>query len=114
MSVKQGQQHGPEHTQRQLEGIQLDGTSTDKTSTDKTSGKDTKRPKVEELFRLSRDGYTLFVHSMERLARNLDAPAGHALISRQAVWVQPLKTTTGQACSKVHCLWTGCPWAAFL
>ncbi|MDQ0241402.1 recombinase family protein [Arthrobacter bambusae] len=54
-------------TQRQLEGIQLD-----RTFTDKASGKDTKRPQLDELLRFSRDGDTLVVHSMDRLARNLD------------------------------------------
>jgi DNA invertase Pin-like site-specific DNA recombinase len=56
-----------QNTQRQLEGVQLD-----RTFTDKASGKDTKRPQVEELLRFIRDGDTLLVHSMDRLARNLD------------------------------------------
>ncbi|MBT8163484.1 MULTISPECIES: recombinase family protein [Arthrobacter] len=56
-----------QNSQRQLEGIQLD-----RTFTDKASGKDTKRPQLDELLRFSRDGDTLVVHSMDRLARNLD------------------------------------------
>jgi DNA invertase Pin-like site-specific DNA recombinase len=56
-----------QNTQRQLEGIQLD-----RIFTDKASGKDTKRPQLEELLRFIRDGDTLVVHSMDRLARNLD------------------------------------------
>lgn len=56
-----------QNTQRQLEGIQLD-----RIFTDKASGKDTKRPQREELLRFIRDGDTLVVHSMDRLARNLD------------------------------------------
>jgi DNA invertase Pin-like site-specific DNA recombinase len=56
-----------QNTVRQLEGIELD-----RTFTDKASGKDTKRPQLEELVRFLRDGDTLVVHSMDRLARNLD------------------------------------------
>jgi DNA invertase Pin-like site-specific DNA recombinase len=56
-----------QNTQRQLEGIQLD-----RIFTDKASGKDTKRPQLDELLRFIRDGDTLLVHSMDRLARNLD------------------------------------------
>jgi DNA invertase Pin-like site-specific DNA recombinase len=52
---------------RQLEGIELD-----RVFTDKASGKDTRRPQLEELLRFIRDGDTLVVHSMDRLARNLD------------------------------------------
>src|SRR5215212_8374867 len=52
---------------RQLEGIQLD-----RTFTDHASGKDTKRPQLEELLSFVRTGDTVFVHSMDRLARNLD------------------------------------------
>ena len=40
--------------------------------TDKASGKDVRRPQLEELLRFIRDGDTLVVHSMDRLARNLD------------------------------------------
>ncbi|WP_211880011.1 recombinase family protein [Pseudarthrobacter albicanus] len=56
-----------QNTQRQLEGIELD-----RIFTDKASGKDIKRPQLEELLRFLRDGDTLVVHSMDRLARNLD------------------------------------------
>jgi DNA invertase Pin-like site-specific DNA recombinase len=52
---------------RQLEGIPLD-----KTFTDKASGKDTKRPQLELLLSFARTGDTVIVHSMDRLARNLD------------------------------------------
>ncbi len=40
--------------------------------TDTVSGKDTSRPKLEELPAFVRDGDTVVVHSMDRLARNLD------------------------------------------
>ena len=56
-----------QHTERQLDGIQLD-----KTFTDKASGKDTKRPQLELLMSFVRSGDTVIVHSMDRLARNLD------------------------------------------
>src|SRR6185437_8961257 len=56
-----------QHTERQLEGVQLD-----RTFTDKVSGKDTNRPKLQELLEFAREGDTVVVHSMDRLARNLD------------------------------------------
>jgi len=56
-----------QNTDRQLEGIQLD-----KVFTDKASGKDTKRPELELLIQYVREGDTVVVHSMDRLARNLD------------------------------------------
>src|SRR5688500_7707228 len=56
-----------QHTERQLDGIEVD-----KTFTDKASGKDTKRPQLELLMSFARSGDTVIVHSMDRLARNLD------------------------------------------
>jgi DNA invertase Pin-like site-specific DNA recombinase len=52
---------------RQLDGVQLD-----KKFTDKASGKDTKRPQLQAALEYLRDGDVLVVHSMDRLARNLD------------------------------------------
>ncbi len=52
---------------RQLEGVQLD-----KRFVDKASGKDTKRPQLQAALDYMRDGDVLVVHSMDRLARNLD------------------------------------------
>jgi DNA invertase Pin-like site-specific DNA recombinase len=40
--------------------------------TNKASGRDTSRPELTELLRFARDGDTVVVHSMDRLARNLD------------------------------------------
>ena len=40
--------------------------------TDKASGKDTHRPELESLLAFVREGDTVVVHSMDRLARNLD------------------------------------------
>jgi len=39
---------------------------------DKASGKDTQRPQLEALLSYVREGDTLVVHSMDRLARNID------------------------------------------
>lgn len=56
-----------QNPQRQLEGITLDHIFTDK-----ASGKDTARPELEALLKFVRLGDTVIVHSMDRLARNLD------------------------------------------
>src|SRR3712207_4386845 len=56
-----------QNVERQLEGIDVD-----KTFTDKASGKDTKRPQLDQLLSFVRSGDTVIVHSMDRLARNLD------------------------------------------
>lgn len=53
-------------TERQLDGMELD-----RTFTDKVSGKSTDRPQLQEMLRFVRVGDHLFVHSMDRLARNL-------------------------------------------
>ena len=51
---------------------QLEGQSLDRTFTDKASGKDVNRPQLEALLTFAREGDTVVVHSMDRLARNLD------------------------------------------
>lgn len=51
---------------------QLDQTQVDKVFVDKASGKDTQRPELDALLSFVRDGDTVVVHSMDRLARNLD------------------------------------------
>jgi DNA invertase Pin-like site-specific DNA recombinase len=51
---------------------QLDGVSLDKTFKDFASGKDVHRPALQEALTYCREGDTLVVHSMDRLARNLD------------------------------------------
>jgi DNA invertase Pin-like site-specific DNA recombinase len=43
-----------------------------RTFTDTASGKDTVRPELENLLGFVREGDTVVVHSMDRLARNLD------------------------------------------
>jgi len=56
-----------QNPERQLEGISLD-----KIFTDKVSGKDIARPQLDQLLSYVREGDTVVVHSMDRLARNLD------------------------------------------
>ena len=51
---------------------QLDQVKLDRIFADKASGKDTKRPELEALLVFVREGDTVVVHSMDRLARNLD------------------------------------------
>jgi DNA invertase Pin-like site-specific DNA recombinase len=51
---------------------QLEQAQTDKVFADKASGKDTKRPELEALLTFVREGDTVVVHSMDRLARKLD------------------------------------------
>ncbi len=51
---------------------QLEGAQVSKVFTDKASGKDTQRPQLDALLGYIREGDTLVVHSMDRLARNLD------------------------------------------
>ncbi|MEH3129882.1 MAG: recombinase family protein [Mycolicibacterium neoaurum] len=56
-----------QNTDRQLEGVELD-----KMFCDKASGKDTQRPQLAACLEYVREGDTLVVHSMDRLARNLE------------------------------------------
>lgn len=56
-----------QNTERQLDGVALD-----KVFTDKASGKDANRPQLQRCLEFLREGDTLVVHSMDRLARNVD------------------------------------------
>ena len=56
-----------QNPERQLEGVQVA-----RAFTDKASGKDTQRPELVSLLSFVREGDTVVVHSMDRLARNLD------------------------------------------
>lgn len=56
-----------QNPERQLEHVEVD-----KMFTDKASGKDTQRPQLDALRAFVREGDTVVVHSMDRLARNLD------------------------------------------
>ncbi|CAL80026.1 Transposon Tn21 resolvase [Bradyrhizobium sp. ORS 278] len=54
-------------TDRQLVGVDLH-----RTFTDHASGKDTDRPQLAQMIAYVREGDTVVVHSMDRLARNLE------------------------------------------
>jgi DNA invertase Pin-like site-specific DNA recombinase len=56
-----------QHPDRQLEQVAVDTVFTDM-----ASGKDTQRPELDRLLAFVREGDTVVVHSMDRLARNLD------------------------------------------
>ena len=56
-----------QNEERQLENIHLD-----KKFIDRVSGSTTDRPELTEMINYVRDGDTVIVHSMDRLARNLD------------------------------------------
>ncbi len=51
---------------------QLDGTTVDRLFADRASGKDMERPQLESMLGFVREGDVVVVHSMDRLARNLD------------------------------------------
>jgi DNA invertase Pin-like site-specific DNA recombinase len=51
---------------------QLDGVAVDRTFLDKKSGKDIDREELDTMMAFVRHGDTVVVHSMDRLARNLD------------------------------------------
>jgi DNA invertase Pin-like site-specific DNA recombinase len=54
-----------QNTDRQLHGMDFD-----KIFIDRVSGKDTQRPKLQEMLSWIREGDHIYVHSMDRLARN--------------------------------------------
>ena len=56
-----------QNPERQLEQVEVG-----RVFSDKASGKDTARPELTSLMAFVRDGDTVVVHSMDRLARNLD------------------------------------------
>lgn len=58
---------GEQNTARQLDGVTLD-----KVFTDMCSGHSTKRPQLTTMLEFVRDGDTIIVHSLDRLARNLE------------------------------------------
>lgn len=54
---------------RQLE--ELNALQVEKIFMDKLSGKNTERPELQKMLSFVREGDTLIVHSLDRLARNL-------------------------------------------
>jgi DNA invertase Pin-like site-specific DNA recombinase len=59
-------------TEDQNTARQLVDVAVDRVFDDKASGKDTDRPALAEALRFVREGDTLVVHSMDRLARNVE------------------------------------------
>jgi DNA invertase Pin-like site-specific DNA recombinase len=84
-----------QRTERQLDGIELD-----RTFVDEASGRDTNRPKLQEMLQYVREGDTIVVHSMDRLARNIvDLSQLVATLTKRGVHVQFVKenlTFTGK------------------
>lgn len=58
-------------TTEQSADRQLEGISLDKIFTDKISGSTKHRPELTALIAQARDGDTIHVHSIDRIARNL-------------------------------------------
>jgi DNA invertase Pin-like site-specific DNA recombinase len=84
-----------QNPERQLEGVTLD-----KKFIDKVSGKSMNRPELDALMDYVRDGDVVIVHSLDRLARNLDDLRKIVLsLTKQQVNVQFIKenlTFTGE------------------
>ncbi len=84
-----------QNNDRQLEGVKLD-----KKFTDNASGKDTNRPQLQAALEYLREGDLFIVHSMDRLARNLDDLRRIVLdLTGEGVYVQFIKenqTFTGE------------------
>lgn len=59
-------------TLEQNTGRQLDGYELDRVFIDHASGRDTARPELVAMLRFVREGDVVVVHSLDRLARNLD------------------------------------------
>lgn len=51
---------------------QLDGLTLDRIFSDQASGRDTKRPELASMLLFVREGDEVVIHSIDRLARNLD------------------------------------------
>ena len=76
----------------QNEARQLEGQQLDRRFVDKASGKDTARPQLQEMLAYVRQGDTLVVHSIDRLARSLsDLLALVAKLSAKGVRVEFIK-----------------------
>lgn len=79
---------------------QLHGVSLDRVFSDQASGKDAERPELKQLVHFVREGDTVVVHSMDRLARNLlDLRGLVDQLTRKGVTVEFIKeamTFTGR------------------
>jgi hypothetical protein len=78
-----------------------EGLALDKTFTDKASGKDVKRPQLEAMQSFVRDGDTVFCHSMDRLAHNLDDLQGFAHVESVAECHESAQLEIAKGCHKV-------------
>ena len=71
---------------------QLDGVSVDRLFSDQVSGRTIERPQLREMLLFVREGDTVLVHSMDRLARNVDdLRALVAQLTKRRVKVQFMK-----------------------
>lgn len=88
------------HPRRQPEQVQVN-----RVCTDKASSKDTQRSALERLRAFVREGDTVVVHSMERLARNLDdlRRIVHAQLSTTAIFAEALGSEERDIASR---MWT--------
>ncbi len=87
---------------------QLESLDVDRVFTDFASGKDIDRPALRELLAYVRDGDVIVVHSMDRLARNLDdlrkIVQEQTKRGVQIQFVRESLTFTGQDSSMAHLL----------
>jgi DNA invertase Pin-like site-specific DNA recombinase len=85
---------------------QLDEIPVDRLFIDQASGKDTKRPQLETMLAFVREGDTVVVHSMDRLARNLDDLRRLVQqLTRRAIRIEFIKeglTFTGEDSPMAH------------
>lgn len=92
-----------QNADRQLQDVPLD-----RVFSDAASGRDTRRPQLDQLLAFVREGDTVLVHSMDRLARNLlDLRRLVDVLTQKGVKVEFVKeamTFTGQADSPMSTL----------
>lgn len=92
-----------QNTERQLEGVTLD-----RVFIDKASGRDMNRPQLQAALAFLREGDTLTVHSMDRLARNVEDMLKLVReLTEQAIAVEFIKerlTFTGDSSSPMDTL----------
>lgn len=85
---------------------QLDPVPVDRLFIDKASGKNAQRPELDALLTFAREGDTVMVHSLDRLARNLDdlRRIVHHLTQRgvRVTFVKENLTFTGEDSPMAH------------
>ena len=75
-------------------GRQLEGVEVDRVFIDKASGKNTARPKFQEMLSYVREGDMIVVHSMDRFARSLkDLVTEVDQLVKRGVAIQFIKRT---------------------